>query len=162
MARTPRAWEIPNWIKGGEVIDSRNIAQRLDDMAAEHVTDGGEDIPVSAWPRVAQAEHAALTGLIEEIRANVSGDWDISANGDSITLVRVTYLTSYVESWYDDTYGGDLASYNPQMHAHETLRWSEVRAREPFCWIDWKAAAKAWRDRCPEVSYHGVTYVMDH
>lgn len=162
MARTPKAWEIPNWRRGGEVIDTRHITQRLEDMGAEHVTDDGDEIPVSAWPRVAQAEHAALTALVDFVKANTGGNWDISSNGDSITLVRHTYLTEYVESWYDDMYAGDLSTFNPRTYRHEELSWRDVMAREPFCWLDWRTVAAVWRKRCPEVEYHGVTYVMDN
>lgn len=162
MAKTPKTWEIPNWLRGGELIDSRNIAQRLEDMAAEHVADDGDDIAVSAWSRTAQAEHAALTGLVEFIRANMDRGWEISPHGDSITLVRHTHLTEYVESWYDDTYGGELEQRDHQTGRYVHVSWRDLMAREPFCWLSWRDVARAWRRRCPEVTYHGVVYVMDH
>lgn len=155
----PQEWEILNSENGGEVIDSRNVAQRLDDMANEHVDDEGEFIPVELWPDFAQAEHAALTGLLNDIGANVDNGWDLSANGDCLTLVRDTYLADYVKDHYADTYSGDL--HTQDGHGNTVrLSWSDVMDREPFCWINWDAVADAWRDRCAEIEYHGVTYYL--
>lgn len=156
----PQEWEILNSENGGEVIDSRNVAQRLDDMANEHVDDEGEAIAVESWPKVAQAEHAALTGLLDDISANVDNGWDLSANGDCLTLVRDTYLADYVKDYYADTYGGDL--HTKDTYGREVdLSWSDLMDREPFTWLDWDKVADAWRDRCAEIDYHGVTYYLD-
>lgn len=158
---TPQEWEICNWSNGGEVIDSRNVAQRLDDLADEYVDSEGEAIPVESWPTVARHEHAALTELLKDIGDNLENGWDLSANGDCLTLVRDDHLNDYVQQDYADTYGGDL--YTKDMIGREVnLSWSDVMEREPFCWINWETVADAWRDRCAEITYHGVTYYLDH
>lgn len=156
----PQEWEILNSENGGEVIDSRAVAQRLDDMANEHVDDEGEAIAVESWPEVAQAEHAALTQLLNDIFANLDNGWDLSAHGDSLTIVRDTYLSEYVKDHYGDTYGGHL--YTKDFVGREvSLSWSDVMDMEPFTWLDWDKVADAWRDRCAEIEYHGVTYYLD-
>lgn len=156
----PQEWEILNSENGGEVIDSRNVAQRLDDMADEYLDNEGEPIPVGMWPDFAQAEHAALTTLLKDISDNLPNGWDLSANGDCVTLVRDTYLSEFVRQDYDDTYGGDL--HTEDRHGNVSrLSWSELMDREPFNWINWDTVADKWRDRCAEIEYHGVTYYLD-
>lgn len=157
---TPQEWEITNAECGGGVIDSRNIAGRLDDLNAEHVDGDGEEIPRSQWPAVAREEFEALTELLEDISGNVDNGWDLSANGDCLMLVRDTHLTDYVQHWYDDTYGGDLHTRD-RYGIVSALSWDDVMQREPFCWINWDDVADAWKQRCAEIEYYGVTYYLD-
>jgi hypothetical protein len=157
----PIEWEILNSANGGEIIDSRSVAQRLDDMADEHLYDDGEAIPVSGWPDVAQAEHAALTTLLKDIGDNLPDGYRLSANGDAMILIRDTYLSEFVKQDYDDLYGGDLHTEDRNGNMSR-LSWSELMDREPFKWINWDDVADAWRERCAEVEYHGVTYYLDH
>lgn len=159
--KTPQEWEITNWTNGGEVIDSRAIAQRLDDLTGEYVTDEGDEVPRSMWPDVARQEWEALSELIEEISGNLESGWDLSANGDAVIIVRDDHLDEYVKHWYADTYGGDL--YTRGRYGVEVpLSWSDVMDREPFMWINWESVADAWRSRCAEIEYYGVTYYLDH
>ena len=159
--RTPQTWEVCNWSRGGEVIDSRNVAQRLDDMADEHVDEEGEALPFDQWTADARQEAEALRELLKDIGDNLSNGFDLSANGDAMLIVRHDHLTAYVESHYGDTYGGDLHTEN-RFGEHVRLSWSDVMEREPFCWINWETVADKWRDRCAEITYYGVTYYLDH
>lgn len=156
----PQEWEILNSENGGEVIDSRNVAQRLDDMADEYIDAEGELIPVGMWPDVAQAEHTALTTLLKDIGDNLPNGYRLSANGDCVTLVRDTYLSEYVKHHYADTYGGDLHTRDV-LGNEVNLSWDDVMDREPFNWVNWSDVADAWRERCAEIEYHGVTYILD-
>jgi hypothetical protein len=160
---TPKTWGVPNWASGGEVIDTRTVCVRMQDMRDEHVTDDGDDIPVSEWSDDARAEYAALDQIIRDVVDNVPGSgWDISANGDAITLVHPGYLRDYVREYYADTYGGDLHTVDRYGIVNkDPVRWDELMQREPFCWVNWADVARAWTDRCPEITYHGVDYVMD-
>lgn len=165
--RTPKTWVIPNWDNGGEVIDSRTVCARIRELEEEHTAQDSEGdwfaIPTDQWPADAQAEYAALTGMVSEIRDNIDGGMDISENGDCVMLVHPGYLTAYVREWYADTYGGDLHTVGRYGSVNrEPLKWSELMDREPFCWINWDDVADAWQQRCPEITYHGVDYVMDH
>lgn len=156
----PIEWEISNSENGGQVIDTRNIAQRLDDMADEWISDEGEAIVMSEWSAVAQAEYAALTELLNEVGRNVDSGWELSANGDSLTLVRETYVAEYVKYDYADRYNGDL--FTEDRYGNKTrLKWDDLMDREPFKWLDWDAVAKGWKDGRAEVEYHGVTYILD-
>lgn len=156
----PQEWEILNGEYSGQIIDTRSIAQRLDDMADEWISDEGEAIVMSEWSAVAQAEYAALTKLLDEVGCNVDNGWDLSANGDSLTLVRETYVADYVRDYYADTYGGDLHTEG-RFGIMTRLKWDDLMDREPFKWLDWDAVAKGWKDGRAEVEYHGVTYILD-
>lgn len=163
--RVPQSWEILNSTPGGEVIDTRCVAQRIEDLINEHMAQDADgdwvNIPTDQWPADQRAEHDALTALLAEVAANLENGWDLSANGDSVTLVHPDYLTDYVREWYGDTYGGDLATTDRWGHAIK-LTWSDVMDREPFCWINWGDVADRWRERCAMVEYHGVEYLLDH
>lgn len=158
---TPQEWEIPNWTDGGEVIDTRNIAQRIEDLEAEHVTADGEEVPVEDWPEVFRDEHRELTRLLGEISDSLPNGWDLSANGDAVIVVRDDHLDEYVKHWYADTYGGDLHTED-RYGTKVRLSWDDVMDREPFKWVDWEAAADEWRTRCSTVEYYGVTYYIDN
>lgn len=140
-----------------DILDTRDLHWRLDDIRTDHVTDDGDDIPHEEWPADDRAEFDMLTALLAEVDANA---WQVSSDG--VTLIKESYFVDFLRSDYDARYGGDWYRDEGSFHAeYEQLSWSDITSTMPFQFIDWDAVAEHDRSGYGEVEYDGVTYLYE-
>jgi len=127
-----------------DVIDSRNVIARIEELEAERdnipgsLTDFEDDPDLEAaalqeWDDDNGAELAALKALAEE--GEGCGDW---SHGE--TLIRDSYFEDYARELADEC--GDMP---------RDLHW-------PFTCIDWEKAARELQYDYTTVDFDGVTY----
>jgi hypothetical protein len=125
-----------------DVIDSRDVIARIDELEAERDEARGEwdgesltDKPdaLTEWEEDFGDELLALLKLQEE--AEGSPDWTYGE-----TLIRDSYFQDYAEQLADDV--GAIDS----------------NASWPICHIDWEAAADALKADYMSVDFDGVEY----
>jgi antirestriction protein len=120
-----------------DVIDSREIVERVAELEAEAETEEGSDDLDTIAER--NAEHATLSALLSELRD--AGD---DSPEDGITLIRHSYFVEYAQELAEEL--GLLES-----ESGTTNGW-------PFYCIDWEQAARELRMDYTPVEFDGVTY----
>lgn len=135
--------------KYDDVIDSRSVIARVEDLEAERAelaeelgdaADTGDNealqratFALATWEERNGAELAALRGLVAE--AEGCGDWEYGE-----VLVRDSYFKEYAQQLAEDC----------GMVPHD-LKW-------PLRCIDWDAAARELKMDYTCVDFDGVTY----
>lgn len=154
---TPPTWEVLN---SDEVIDTRNIVQRMEDMRNEHVNNDGDAIALVDWPADAQAEYTTLSTLIREVESGCPVD----SPEHGVTLIRDTWFTEYVKHEYAELHCGDGLYAVPEGHYYsppKPVTWDRlVRMLPQLEFVDWQAVADHDRKWYAEVTYHGATYLL--
>lgn len=126
-----------------DVLDSRFIIERIDELKAEWSEATGDDesdyqLSQDDWSLGlgddGAAEIVALLALAEE-GENSAEDWAFGA-----TLVRDSYFTEYAQQLAEDI--GAIS---------KDAAW-------PTCHIDWDAAAASLQQDYSQVDFDGVTY----
>lgn len=128
--------DIPN--NAHDIIDSRNVIARLEEMQQELLDLDGEnfDDAITAWRVENGAELAALEALNDE-GESYAEDWKHGA-----TLIRHDYFVKYAEEL-----AYDLGILN------ESARW-------PHNHIDWEAASEELKIDYTTIDFDGVDYYV--
>lgn len=162
ISTTPSTWEILN---SDEVIDTRNIINRMNDMRNEHTTWHGEEespIPLGDWPADARAEYETLAAIIEAVETGCT--WGNPNSGECIALVRHSYFTEYVREEYAELHCGDGLYAVPEGEIYslpKPVKWERlVRELPQLDFVDWEAVAQHDRRYYAEVEYCGVPYLF--
>lgn len=140
-----------------DVLDTRDLHWRLDDIQTDHVTDDGDDIPREEWPANDRAEFDMLTALLEAVDRDAWGPTE-----DGVTLIREDYFVDFLRSDYGDRYDGNWYRDEGSFRAnYEQMSWSDITSTMPFRFIDWDAVAEHDRSGYGDVEYDGVTYLYE-
>lgn len=134
-----------------DVMDSRDIIERLEELRAERdefvdeLGDGmAEADALENWctnnPEDAE-ELAALEAFAAQLEGY--GDW---AHGDSV--IRESYFTAYIEEIIDDCYPDAAKSANSGEWPYRHMS------------MDFEAAADEAKADYTEAEFNGVTYLM--
>lgn len=152
-----------------DIIDTRSVLDRIEELEGEYVRDVPEDgdeltfAPSSEWNPDDLAEYDSLRALIAECESVIGDDLR-----DTPVLVRESHWEAYAKDWYADTWGAPWIKRNrygdpeyDQVNRHYVgVSWSEVMDTEPFSFIDWRAAADNLRRDQAEIQWEGVTYII--
>lgn len=161
-ATTPPTWEVLN---SNEVIDTRNIIQRMEDMRNQwtHYDPecGNEPLPLDSWDADAQAEYTALSTLIREVESGCPVD----SPEHGVTLIRDTWFTEYVKHEYAELHCGDGLYAVPEDDRYslpKPVTWDRlVKMLPQLEFVDWQAVADHDRKWYAEVTYHGALYLFE-
>ena len=119
-----------------DVIDSRNIIERIDYLEGEGV------IPLDQIPQDSEVEDEELARELQVLKAlaeeaeDYAPDWEYGA-----TLIRETYFEEYAQELVEDI--GDLPKEMPS-----------------YIVIDWEATARNLMVDYTQVDFDGVAYLV--
>lgn len=140
-------------------IDIRDVIGRMSWLSCDRTDDPHDDDPLTgSWDDPDQrAEWLTLHELMKEVTSTIDDD---PRNG--IVLVPERQWVDYVQEWYGDTYGGDIA-FAGDRHSYPEWKaqsWDSVLSRPPFDRIDWPAVAEDMRRDRAEFEWEGVTFIQ--
>lgn len=135
-----------------DIIDSRNIQARIDEILWDHTLDEGEVTPVSEWSDSDRAEYQALSELMEELPED--------AGTDGVTLIHEAYFTRHIQEEHLEI-GPEFHEQDPECRWEKLIPVSrdDLFSRSPFKFINWEAVAgDHWSDYS-QVEFLGTTYL---
>lgn len=121
----------------GDVIDSRDLIERLNELEAlEDSLDPTKDPEASGGGSLDENEREELDELRALADAGIE-DWECG-----VTLIRENYFEEYAQELAED-----VGAIDPN-------------ASWPLTYIDWEAAANALKQDYIDVQYDGSTYFV--
>lgn len=136
-----------------DVIDTRQVLDRLEELSEQYANDEGEITDTLTWIPDDREEWSDLNRLIEEVR---NDSHESVENG--VTLIRETYFTDYIKDFYADGGGRELHEFDEKTHGYKRIPWDELMSRAPFNCIDWEGVAEEEKEGYSEFDYDGTTY----
>jgi hypothetical protein len=138
-----------------DVIDTRNIINRLEEIESGYVGDEGDMAGYLNWSPDDQREWTGLARIIEEVG-------DEARHG--VALVHEAHFATYIRDEYLDMDPG-LYEYKSQSGnrtwdlEYVGIPADELYGRLPFARIDWQAVADDHRSDYSQLTIDGVTYL---
>lgn len=135
-----------------DVIDTRTIVARIEEIESEQITGEGDEIPPAEWPDDIRDEHRVLLELAEEIG-------EIACR-DGVTLVRDSHFAEHIQDEFLEI-GPEYHEQDPNVRWHSLIPVSreELFSRDPFKFIDWDAVAEDHWSNYSQVEFLGTTYL---
>ena len=137
-----------------DVIDTKDILARLEELQGEYLDGEGEPITSAAqWSDEDWQEQATLSNLISVVRDDANDSPE-----DGVTLIRETYFADYIKEQYSDGMGPELHRYDDKTGRYSLFMWDDLMDMAPFSNIDWAAVADNASTDYSQIEYDGVTY----
>jgi hypothetical protein len=136
-----------------DIVDTRMIIERIEELESDHMEDDGDMINVGLWDTAERAEYQGLMEIIEEIGEQ--------ACRDEVTLIHERYFRDYVKQYYIDAgreYHEVTGRFRREMR-HVPME--EMITRAPFKHIDWQAMADEDQSDYQEIGIDGDTYYYE-
>lgn len=138
-----------------DLVNTRKIIERIDDLEMENSDDDGEMTHVDQWEESARKEYRGLAAVVHEVGEK--------ACRDGVALVNERYFTAHIKDEYleigPEYYEDETDDRGRPTYRKRHVQNGELFARSPFKFIDWEAVAQdEWSDYS-QLEVDGVTYL---
>lgn len=138
-----------------DIVDTRNIIDRIEELESENTDDDGEEFDITLWSDDDRTEYRGLQEIVTEVGED--------ACRDGVVLIHERYFTAHIKDLYLEI-GGEYYEDETDHRGHPTYRKRHVQndelfARAPFRHINWDAMASEDASDYSELEVDGHTYL---